>query len=195
MINNDSQVRSWKLFVIIVVVLNAPCYSFGTCIETSIQLSHQADVLIKNQASITEAIDLYEKANLCFYNTENWESYIHNSIAIAVGYAKNGDTTTLSRFDEIFDIIYTQLNGIDSLVALAFHKKGVACYTLYDDLNAIKNYQEALNIRLKYLPSRNQNIINGYRNIGECFYYLNQQDSARFYLRACLLYTSPSPRD
>lgn len=135
----------------------------------------------------------YEEANKIlltlqskYFEQEDYASYMRTSTALAISLQK------LEEYNASLPILQEALshpqcqNLSDSLLAPAFHKQGVAYFFEGNDLLAIENWKEALNLRNSFLPKDHIDIIKGYRNIGKSYLFLKDWELAKSNLQSSL---------
>lgn len=114
----------------------------------------------------------------------------------AVNQQRQGEhQTALQIFAEI--LADTSALAQDSILALAYHKRGVSYY--YADLQpqraAIAAWQTALKIRQAIYPPTHPDIIKGYRNLGTLYNVFLEYDSAEVNLKYALANEQQRTRD
>ena len=137
------------------------------------QQEQQADLLTR-QASFEAANQLYSQLIKQYQEQGKQENLFRVRTKKAINALATEDYLIA------IDLLHKAINQkettaiADTLLAVAYHKLGVAYYYEEIDSAAIENYQLSLAYKERIYPKNHVKIIKTYRNIGTSYYYLEQ---------------------
>lgn len=159
------------------IVFISLCFSLTSLAQSSQEW--KADSLSELEL-FDEALTIYQKELEYLSKTEDPTSFLRLSIKKAIIHQ------TIKEYTVSKTILQDAINNLvepvqkDSLLALAYHKLGVAVYLGdYDDEKAIDFWTKALVIRRTIFPNNHIDIVKGLKNIGNSYINLDNLELAK----------------
>lgn len=129
------------------------------------------------------AIKSYKNASTYYQEKKNSKHYFKAELKIVlVFYEQDEITKGLAYLERLVEEAEKRLSALSETKALLYHKKGVFHYLHDEELLAIEFTKKAVSIREKNGENRWEDIVQGYRNIGEYYDFLGEQTNAKAYL-------------
>lgn len=139
------------------------------------------------QEKFLDAIRYYQQGRDVFKNEKNQVGLIESDIKIALVYSTQDSLdAALAYISKTTHLAEQILSPLSETLALAYHKRGLIHYNRFEDSLAVAYYLKAIKIREDNRENKNEDIIRGYRNVGELFEYLDQPKEARKHLEVAL---------
>lgn len=151
-----------------------------------VEMLDSVDSLIDNK-DFLKAKELIVSGDYHCKTEEDWIILFEKEVKLGKECRYAGEIDqSLNLFKGLLKKLQTNFFHKKELIALIIHQIGLSYSAKRENLKAIFFYKKAIEIRSTIFEKPNYDILNGYFNVGNKFYELQQIDSANLYLKTGL---------